>query len=522
MRQKSLIAIGYMKKITFGALVLLGAAAAPLVYRSHLSAQRSNSAGLALLGQVIRIADNEYVDSLGTDSLYEHAAKGLVAELHDPYSVLYTPKEFAAFSQQAGGKYGGLGLEIVPGDGAVTVQRVFPHTPAEGGGVEEGDRIVKIDTTTAKGWTIEQVASRLTGPPGTTVKVAFERGGVDKPIVISFHRAIVHIPAVPYTLAFGKVGYVPLQQFSEAATSETKSAIASLIKGGATSIILDLRGDPGGYLEQSISTANLFLRQGQTILSVRARTSTQTYKATQPAVYGAIPLVVLIDGHSASASEIVAGALQDHDRATLVGNTSFGKGLVQGVFQLSGGYALKMTTAKWYTPSGRSIQKERKLLPDGELVEVNPDSLETDSARRARPKFRSEQGRIVYGGGAITPDVIVRADTLSAGDKQLIQTLAPKAQLVAEELRAYAFSLKGHIKPDFTVTPQMRGEFIQRLRAKGFALDTAIATGGQDELDRALGEQISTVAFGDAVTRQKFSYTDSALQKALSILQPKP
>lgn len=512
-----------MRKFRVSRLAVLAAVALPAVAGAFIIQQQQNVASAQLLDEVLRITASRYVDSVGSNALYEKAAQGLVHELKDPYSVLFTPKEFAAFNQQTGGKYGGIGMEIAQTQGFVTVQRVFPHTPAAAGGVQEGDRIIQIDTANARGWTTAQVSDRLKGDPGTRVTVKFGRADVPEPIPMAFTRAIVHIPAVPYTLAFGNVGYIPVQQFNETATQELDDAVAQVTKRGATRLIVDLRGNPGGFLDQAISMSNLFLKQGQPILSVRGRTGeVQAYAATDEPRQPTIPVVVLIDGRSASASEIVAGALQDHDRALLVGTTSFGKGLVQSLFQLEGGYALKMTTAKWYTPSGRSIQKERKLLPDGEFVEVMPDSLESDSVKRARPKYKSDAGRIVYGGGAITPDMIVKPDTLTTPEQKLLQSLAPKQQVFASELQDYASMMKGKLPLNFTVTPQIRSAFVGRLRAKGVTVDsTLLATGGA-ELDRIIGMSITTRVFGDSATKRKYLGDDNQLQKAIAVLKAAP
>src|SRR5256885_10481959 len=182
-------------------------------------------------------------------------------------------------------------------------------------------------------------------------------------------------------------------------------------------------------------------------------------------------MIILTDGGTASASEIVAGALQDHDRALVLGTTSFGKGLVQSLFPLDGGYALKITTGKWYTPSGRSIHRERKLLADGRFVETRPDSLETEAEKKARPSYSSDAGRTVYGGGGITPDVIVADDTLSSAEQELIRSLAPEAQAFVTALNQYAMELKQTARRDFTVTPEWRGELRRRLGAVGLTID---------------------------------------------------
>jgi len=318
----------------------------------------------------------------------------------------------------------------------------------------------------------------------------------------------------------GKIGYVPLQQFNETATEELDASIKRLTAEGAKGLVVDLRGNGGGYLDQSATVANLFLNKGQEVSSVRGRAGFQeVLNATDNPIAPQIPLIVLTDGRTASASEIVAGALQDHDRAVIVGTTSFGKGLVQTVYPLDGGYALKMTTAKWYTPSGRSIQKERKLLPDGSFVEVLPDSMETDSVRKSRPKFKSDAGRIVYGGGAITPDVIVQPDTLSSDEQKLLTALAPKAQVFRTTLINFAVEQKGKVQPGFTVSKAWRDDFYNRLVAQGVKVDKAQFEAGGSEIDRLLGSSIARIAFGDSTAKRRDIADDSQLRRALDLIK---
>lgn len=504
--------------------LLFAIVAAPLIAGGFVAQDRSTTDGARLLDQVLTIVSNRFVDSVEAAALYEKAARGLVHELNDPYSVLLSPKELATFNAQTGGKYGGVGMEIGEVQGFVTVQRVFPHTPAEQAGVIEGDRIIQVDTANTRGWTTAQVSDVLKGRPGTQVSVKFLRTGVAEPIPVTFTRANVRIPAVPYAIMLdGKVGYIPLQQFNETATEELAASVDRLTKEGAKGLVLDLRGNGGGYLEQSATVANLFLKKGLEVSSVRGRAGFQeVLYANENPVAPEIPLIVLTDSRTASASEIVAGALQDHDRAVIVGTTSFGKGLVQTVYPLEGGYALKMTTAKWYTPSGRSIQKERKLLPDGSFVEVLPDSMETDSVRRTRPKFKSDAGRIVYGGGAVTPDVIVQPDTLSADEQKLLAALAPKAQIFRSTLIDYAVEHKGKVQPNFVVPKAWREEFYNRLVAQGVKVDKVQFEAGGSEIDRLLGASIARIAFGDSTAKRREISDDSQLRRSLQLLQRGP
>jgi carboxyl-terminal processing protease len=501
--------------------ILLGLALIPLVAGGFVIQQRESQQGARLLDQVLNIVSTRFVDTVDAATLYEKAARGLVHELNDPYSVLLSPKELSSFNAQTNGRYAGIGMEIGETQGFISVQRVFPHTPAEQAGVEEGDRISFIDTTNIRGWTVAQTSDALKGNPGSKVLVKFSRSGVPDLIPITFTRAVVNIPAVPYAIMLdGKIGYIPLLQFNESARDDIESSVARLSRSGAKGIIIDLRGNPGGILDQSLSVSNLFLKKGQQISSIRARNGeNQTFLASDDPVAPTIPLVLLTDGRSASASEIVAGALQDHDRALIVGTTSFGKGLVQSVFPLDGGYALKMTTAKWYTPNGRSIQKERKLLPNGDFVEVMPDSLETDSVRRSRPTFKSDAGRIVYGGGAITPDIIVRPDTLTTVEQKVFNTLAPKTADVRAVLMDYALQLKSTVKPNFAVAPAWREELYRRLQAKGVTVDRAQYEQAGPEIDRLLGSTVARLAFGDSTAKRRSISDDSQLARAIDVLK---
>ncbi len=494
----------------------------PLIAGGFLVQEKSARDGARLLGDVLELVQDRFVDTLDASALYEKAARGLVKELNDPYSELYSPKERETLSRQINGHYGGIGMLIRPLEGGgVAVSNVFPNTPAEKAGIREGDRILQIDTADSRGWTTSQVSETLLGTPGTKVQVKFGRPAVTEPIAVNFTRAEIHIPAVQYTMMLdAKTGYFPLLQFNETAADEFQSALNTLVKQGATSVVVDLRGNPGGILDQAIKIGDLLLDNGQQISSVRGRGPDQqaSFAAKGAAQFKNLQLVLLTDNGTASAAEIVAGALQDHDRALIVGQTSFGKGLVQTVYPLDGGWALKMTTAKWYTPSGRSIQKERKLLPDGRFVEVMPDSLETDSARKARPVYHSDAGRIVYGGGAITPDVVVKDDTLTTAEQTLAKLIAPKYAAFYTVVSDYALELRPSVKQNFTVQPAWRDELYKRLSAAGVQVDRKVYDAGQAFIDRELERTVSRVAFGDTAAKRRSIKDDAPLKKAMDLL----
>ena len=497
---------------------LIGVILLPAIAGAFVVQDRASREGGRLFAQVLDLVNARFVDTVNTADLYEKAARGLINQLQDPYSELMSPKQLTQFNTNTAGRYGGIGMRIEeqPGKG-VTIVVVFPNTPAERAGIREGDIIVGIDTLNVRGWNSRKVADSLTGTPGTKVSVTFARPGVPEPIKATFTRALIRVPAVPYAIVFdGKIGYIPLQGFNETSTQELSAAVTNLQAQGAKGLVLDLRSNPGGFLDQSLSISNLFLKEGQEIASVRGRNiEPQSYYARQKPIAPTIPLVILTDQYSASASEIVAGALQDHDRAVIVGTTSFGKGLVQTVFNLDGGYALKMTTGKWYTPSGRSIQKERVLTEDGNWVEVDHDSVE----HGPRPTFKSDAGRTVYGGGAVTPDVIVKPDTFTTAEQEYRKSTAAKSTDMYVIMYDYAYELKNQVKPDFTVQPAWREELYRRYRAKGIEVDRALFNGAARAIDRELEIRVARLAFGDSTGRRRSLDDDPQLQKALELLR---
>jgi carboxyl-terminal processing protease len=331
---------------------------------------------------------------------------------------------------------------------------------------------------------------------------------------------VIHVPAVPFATMLGdKVGYIPLQTFNENAAEEVERAAAKLVGEGARGIVLDLRDNGGGIVDQSLAVSSLFLKRGQSIVNVRSRNAAEEVaRASGDRLVAQPPMIVLTDGGSASASEIVAGALQDHDRALVLGTTSFGKGLVQSVFPLDGGYALKITTGKWYTPSGRSIHRERTLQPDGRYVEARPDSLETEAEKRERPRYSSDAGRTVYGGGGITPDLLVADDTLSTAEQEFLKAVAPKAQAFVTVLNQYAFELKGSAARDFTVTPAWRAQLRQRLGGAGVTIDPKYEPAATRILDRELDRRVARFVLGDAGAKRRALADDHQLARAVSLL----
>jgi carboxyl-terminal processing protease len=329
---------------------------------------------------------------------------------------------------------------------------------------------------------------------------------------------VIEVNPVQHALLLGDgVGFVDLSVFSSSAAADLGRAIDSLRGAGARALVLDLRGDPGGLLDQGIGVADLFLDRGQKIVSTRGRTPDENRDFDDPAPqrFAGMPLVVLTDSGTASASEIVAGALQDHDRALVVGTTTYGKGSAQRVFRIGDG-ALKLTTALWYTPSGRSINRPRAgSADDGEDdVPVRPDTT--------RPRFRSDGGRAVLGGGGIVPDVEVANAATSKAERDLQAALGAKVAQFRNVVAAYAVSLRasGAIRsPEFVVTPEMRDELYRRLQARGVAVARPVYDAAGPLVGRVLGAQVTRYAFG---ARAEFARTlrdDATLARALELLR---
>ena len=469
--------------------------------------------GARLFSQVASRVASQAVDSLSQSELYEKAARGLITELDDPYADLYSPEELASFNRQTlGNDYGGVGMSIQDQQGTMRVTQIFPNSPAQHGGVQTGDWIVAVGGENVAGWRIDEVTAKLLGPPGTNVTVTFRRAGTQDPIVSEFTRARIHVPAVPYAIMLQDgIGYIPLQRFNENSGREVAEAVVKLRAEGATAFVLDIRGNPGGDLDEAVNVSNVFLPRGDKIAEVRYRNQPdELFFATFNPISTEEPMVVLVDEYAASASEIVAGALQDHDRALVVGVTSFGKGVVQNLYPLESGWALKLTTGKWYTPSGRSIQRpmtDREL----ELAQATGDT--------ARPVYRSDSGRKVLGGGGVTPDVVVRQDTATTAEQALLRALAPLSQQLYVASYEMAVGLKNQVAPDFAVREEWRRELLNRIRTAGARVTDEDYAVGKDIIDRMLEQRIATVAFGDSAAFRRTVPHDRQVSRAIGFLR---
>jgi len=485
------------------------AIAAPLVLGGFILGRHSADGGYRVFQAVMSIVSRDALDSLTTDKIYENAARGVVAGLDDAYADLYSAEEYARFNRnQLGNRYGGVGLRITPSQGGVMVFRVIDGGPAAAAGVQHGDRLVAVDDSSAQSWTTDRASSALTGTPGTTVRATFERLRTHERYTVNLTRAVISVPAVNVqAMLEGNVGYIQLRVFSDRSAGDVRTAVQSLQAAGAQSLVLDLRGNPGGSLDQAVALTSVFLDPGQPVVRVRSRRDDDTLRAVGPTVARAgLPIAVMIDGNSASASEIVAGALQDYDRALLVGTTSYGKGLVQGGYPLPDGWVLKLTTAHWYTPSGRLIQRVR-----ADSLHPRPDTT--------RPVFRSAAGRQILGGGGITPDLAVGGDTLTPAEVAVGRLLNAKTQATNDVLDSYVSELEPQATPGYAFRPAWLGEFEHRLAAAGVTIPDSLQSSGARYLERLLDGRLANFALSDSSAFVRAAPRDAQLQRALDRLR---
>ena len=486
--------------------------------RGARSPARDFASRVHLFNEVLQHIRRDYVDALPDSTLYRHAIDGALRELHDPHTVFLDPRRLTRLDESTNGHYAGVGIQMDVRDRGVTVIATLPGSPAEQAGLATGDRIVAIEGKPTHGLTANEALTTLRGAAGTSVHVLVERPGITERMSFTLVRRTIEVNPVQHALIVRDgVGYVNLTIFSAAAAADLTHAIDSLRGAGARSLVLDLRGDPGGLLRQGIDVADLFLDTNQPIVATRGRSAEETHAFADqsPQRWADMPMVVLTDSSSASASEIVAGALQDHDRALIVGTATYGKGSAQRVFRVDNG-GLKVTTALWYTPSGRSINRPR--------VPVTDDSQNTpprsDSAP-PRPKFKTDAGRTVLGGGGIVPDVEVANRVVTAADKTFQRALGAKLPRFRDAIVEYALSLKAShavSDPNFTITPPMRDELYRRMQARGVAVSRAVYDSAGPLVSRALSSQLSRYVFGPQAEFARGLHEDPAMTRAIALL----
>ena len=391
-------------------------------YANHFSGNRLSiiNSGSNKLNNLLYIIDDQYVDTIDMANLVEDAVPQILAEL-DPHSTYFSAKDVQSANDDLRGSFSGVGIEFTIRNDTLRVQNVISEGPAEQAGVLAGDKIVEVDDSafTGKTLTNDEAMRRLKGPKGTKVKLGILRYGESEVRHVTVTRG--EIPMKSVTAAYmldDKTGYVRIKNFGENTYNELLIAMAQLAMDGFQQLTIDLRGNTGGYLQSAVQIANEFLPKNKLIVYTEGRRSPrEEYRSDGRGSYKQMPLVILIDEGSASASEILAGAIQDNDRGTVIGRRSFGKGLVQKPVEFGDGSMMRLTIARYYTPSGRCIQKPYVNGMDKNYEEdlltryQHGEFFSQDSIKHEGPEYHTNNGRVVYGGGGITPDIFVPEDT---------------------------------------------------------------------------------------------------------------
>lgn len=392
-------------------------------FANHFSGNRlsiiNNSSNKVF--DLFHLIDDQYVDSVSIPDLVERAMPQILKEL-DPHSTYITAAEVEESMQDLKGSFSGIGVQFTIYKDTIRIVRVVKGGPSESVGLQAGDRIVTINGSTYVGDSINNAGAmkRLKGPKGSEARLGIKRAGKPKLLSFSITRGDVPVKTIDAVyMAAPQVGYIRINSFGDTTYSEFLAALAKLQGDGFENLIIDLRGNPGGYMETAIQIANDFLPKNSLIVYTKGRKSARKeYRTDGRGTYQSMPLVVLVDETSASASEILAGAIQDNDRGMIIGRRSFGKGLVQVPIEFPDGSMLRLTTARYYTPSGRCVQKpykpgdEEEYEADLVLRAEHGEYFSADSIRNTGEKYRTRLGRVVYGGGGIVPDVFIPRDTV--------------------------------------------------------------------------------------------------------------
>ena len=499
--------------LILGASALLGDLYGPSV-RATAAGSGDLQDSVKNFTNVLAVVEHSYADSVdGDKAIYDGAIPGMLRGL-DPHSNFFDPREYAKFREDQEVRYYGVGMTVVPRGNETVVVAPFVGAPAFKAGIRPGDVILKVDGKDCLTVSSTDVANMLKGPKGTTVHISLGREGWPKPIEVTVVRAEIPRPAVEYhAMVKPGIGYVHVTTFSEATDGNLSDALKDLDYPKLDGLILDLRNNGGGLLNQAVGMADMFLDKNELVVSHRGRSSPERrYFAVQGNQGIDVPLIVLVNGQTASASEIVSGAIQDHDRGLIVGETSFGKGLVQNQFPLSEDTALLLTTARYYTPSGRLIQRDYKNVTLYEY-HYNPQPPK-------RPEVKlTDTGRQVYGGGGITPDITVAAAKLNDFEQLLMSrgVFYPFPQSVGDFARFY-LGTKPEVTKDFQVDASVIEQFKKYLDRENIKYT---ATDIQDNLSWIKWEikgEVFTSVFGQNEGYKVLLENDPQLDKAETLI----
>lgn len=473
-----------------------------------------------------------YSGKVDLEVIGKNSIQGMLHQL-DPHSAFFTKSEFDDVQTEQSSRIYGIGVTIAKRYDHVYILSATPGAPGQRAGLKYGDAIIAIDKQNVDDWTSQQVMHKVRGEKGEPVEITVERAGTPNPITVHVRRDEVKLPSVrnAFIIPQGATGYIALTGgFSSKTDEELTDALTELRLEGMRQLVLDLRGNPGGLLDEAVSVSRKFLAPGEKIVEVRGRdeeSSAKTYDVPDNNSPETIPMVVLVDRNTASASEIVAGALQDHDRALIVGENTFGKGLVQGVFRLWGGTGLVLTTAKYYTPTGRSIQRSYANVSFYDYyLNRSEDPVAANNARHG-DALRTDLGRTVYGGGGITPDVEVKAPPLSSrlfyGVFDFVRELVAGQMGGLREYRIAECQYKTKTSPEeinrYPITDELLAAFRQYISNKPqFNVSEERITANLNYIRTQMRREIITAAYGPEAGDQVYLADDVQFRKAFDSL----
>jgi carboxyl-terminal processing protease len=467
----------------------------------------------------------QYSAPVESDRIVYGAIQGMLQTL-DPHSNFMDPRTYAQMRERQEGRYYGLGLTISSIDGDITAVRVFENSPAFKNGIRRGDVIADVEGTSTKGWTTEATVNKLKGPKGTFVNIGVRRTGFERLLEMRVMRDQVSIPTISASFMIdGTTGYVGVTDFAEHTDEDLHNALEDMTKKGMKRLVFDLRGNPGGQLDQAIAVANEFLPKGSMVVYTRGRVanSDADYRAEDQGEFLSVPMVTLVNRNSASASEIVSGSLQDYDRSLLVGETTFGKALVQSVYRISGGAGLALTTAHYFTPSGRMIQRPW----DGSFDEYLTYTLKDQKERQKTPdqlKYTSG-GRKVYSGGGIEPDLRFDGPVEGFNPTRFGRTLYSRGFFASY---AEPFSAEGDtrigqsgpsrriVKRNFTVDDAMVADFKKFVQSKNLKIEEDAWTKDTEFIRAMIRYAIDEAVFDIATAKQHLITVDPQARFALT------
>ncbi len=522
-----------MSKVKVPSLMIIGAVLIGFLLGSTLSGGQVHAESKGLLSQlhvfnqVLRYIKTNYVEEVDSEDLVQSAITGMLEQL-DPHSTYVNSDAFSRMNERNSGEYEGIGISFELRDGWITVISAIEGGPSAHLGIRPGDRIVTIEGETAKDLASQDVVGKLKGPKGTKVNIGIARPGLERDLAFSIVRDKIPIYSVPYTFMMDddKTGYVRMIRFSATTSEELETALRDLERQGMERVVLDLRNNSGGFLNQAIEVADKFIDGNEVIVYTKGRIegSSQYYYSTEDATLAKYPLIVLVNHGSASASEIVSGAVQDHDRGLVAGVTTFGKGLVQRQYMLSDGAALLLTVARYYTPSGRLIQRPyedrdeylehfRREQEDGDAAVAEIDTTDLPVYHTLNEK------RVVYGGGGIAPDITIESDREFSD----AQVKLEQSQLFFEF--AAEFATRELAKDELDLTWFVRNYKVDDETLEGFlekARDTDVVELTEDELTEereyiraAIKRELAGNLWGVNARYQVYAQEDPVIAEAM-------